>query len=238
MTERATRTLFALAVLLAGTALGASTAVGIDGQTTTESDTRIAFGDGEMETERGGNVTIPVELEGTDTATLEIGREDVVNYALVVTVTDGNGDGSVVVEFDTDAAGEDDAAKVTTRDGADDVAVESEVEHVNDEPPHPPLAADNYPVALYEGTGDDRVFVQVSEMRVLESETTTVGETTDVPTEEPTTTDIVTEPEPTDTTETTSDGTDPADGVGDVPGFGPALTLAALAAAAALAARR
>lgn len=156
MNERATRVLLALTVLLAGTAVGASTAVGIGAQTTTESDTRIAFGDGEMETERGGNVTIPVELDGTDAATLKIGTDDAVNYALVVTVTDGNGDGTVAVEFDTDAAGEDDPTKVTTRLDADDATVESEIEHLGGEPPHRPLSAGTYPVELYEGTGDDR----------------------------------------------------------------------------------
>lgn len=233
MTRKIARALLALAVLVGGTAVGVSTAVGIGAQTTTVGDSRIAFGDGEMETERGGNVTVPVVLEGTDTATLKIGSDDAVNYALVVTVTDGDGDGSVAVSFDTDAAAEDDVTKVTTRSDADDATVKSEVEHFGGEPPYRPLSVGNYPVTLYDGDSEDAAFVAESRLRILESSTTaTTAEATDSGTGPSTTTDVVTEPEPTGSTETA------ADAEGTVPGFGSALALVALAAAATLAARR
>lgn len=228
MTRAIVRTALAIAVLVGAIAAGAATAAGIGEQTTTEVESHVTFGDGPTATERGGNATVPVELEGADTATLKIGSEEAVNYALVVTVTDGDGDGAVAVSFDTGAAGEDDPGKVAARSAGDSVRIESETEHFGGEPPHPPLAAGSYPVELYEGSGDDRRFVAESRLVIEESETTAGA--TDAPTS--TTTDAVTEPEPTEATPAT-------DGVeGDVPGFGLVVGLVALAAAALLAVRR
>jgi len=232
MNRAIARAVVAIAVLVGATAAGAATAVSIGAQSTTEGDSHVAFGDGVIATERGGNATIPVEMEGTDTATLQIGSDEAVNYALVVTVTDGDGDGAVAVSFDTDAAGEDGATKVATRSAADSVAVESETEHFGGEPPHPPLDPGTYPIELYEGSGEDRKFVAESRMVIEEAETTTEATTT---TGETTTTDAGTEPEPTGTTAATA----ATDGIeGDVPGFGPVVGLVALAAAALLAVRR
>lgn len=233
MRARIVSVLLAVVVLtIAGTATGVPNANLQDSQTTTEGDVRVTFGDGEIRTERGGTVPIPIELNATDTATVKIGSDGAVNYALVVTVTDGDADGAVALSFDTDAVAEDDATKVTTRSDADSATVRSEVEHMGGDPPHPSLAPGSYPLELFAGNSTDAPLASVARMVIEESDTTT-GEPTETAEKPMTTTDVVTEPEPIETTETTTDDT-----AGDVPGFGPVLALVTLAVAAMLAARR
>lgn len=230
MRARIISVLLAVAVLTsAGIAAGVPNANPQDSQTTTEDDARVAFGDGEIRTERGGTVPIPIELNATDTATVKIGSDDAVNYALVVTVTDGDDDGTVTISFDTDAVAEDDATKVTTHSDADSATVRSEVEYMGGDPPHPSLEPGNYPLELFAGNSTDTPLASAAQMVIEESDTTT-RESTETTEESTTTTDIVTEPEPTETT------TD--DAAGDVPGFGPIVALIAVTAAAMLVGRR
>ncbi|WP_132057709.1 DUF7827 domain-containing protein [Halorussus amylolyticus] len=238
MTTKLLSVLLALAILGSGLAAGASDGIGIGNQTTTETDSRVVFGDADLTTERGGTVSIPVELTGTDTASLKIGTEDAVNYALDVTVEDGNGDGQVVVVFDTDAAGEPNATKVTTEASEDAATVNDETADFEGEPPYPALAPGAYPVELYD---DEDRFVAESRLRIEEASTTegpmtetTVDETTDIATTMDETTDIATtEEDTTDIATETSDDTESS-----VPGFGPTVALVALAGAAMLVARR
>lgn len=225
--------LLALALVASGAALGAPTDV-VQSQETTAAanDAPVEFGDDRLTVERGGSVTIPVLFDGTDRATVKIGSEETVNYALVVTVEDGNGDGRVEVTFDTDAVGEPNATKVTTEASADGATVESEVEHFDGEPPYPALARGAYPVMLYEGTGTDRTRVEKIRMSIVEASTTTEATETTSTLRDATETTSEATATTTDAPETTHRGT------ADTPGFGPGPALVALAAAATLFARR
>ncbi|NEU57390.1 PGF-CTERM sorting domain-containing protein [Halorussus sp. MSC15.2] len=222
--------LLALVLVTSGVALGAPAEAVQSQKTTPETadGNGVGFGADTVQTERGGNVTIPVQLNDTDAATVKIGSEDVVNYALVVNVEDGNDDGRVALTFDTDAAGEPNATKVTTDAAADDATVHSEVEHFGGESPYPPLAVGDYPVTLYASNDTDAE--AVAELHAVITAASTTTDAAETSTDEPTAT---TTSEPTTTaTETTTD----ADG--GVPGFGPGLTVVALAGAAMLAGRR
>ena len=78
----------------------------------------------EVTVTQGETVAIPVSLPADETATLVVG-DRTVGYRLVATVSDGNGDGEVVVAFDTQTAGADGDPVVATAE-ADDVSVQSE----------------------------------------------------------------------------------------------------------------
>lgn len=194
-----------------------------------EGDADAEFGTAVVEVHQNDTATIPITLDGTDEATVEIGSE-AVNFVLVATVTDGDGDGAVTLRFDTSKA-ETDQTSLWTDDSenADDsVTVQSKMA-----PDTPPLSIGSYALSLYLGNStEDDSEVDVGTMLILEPETTTeetttaTSETTDKPM---TTTDVVTEPKPTETTD---------DARGDVPGFGPVLVLVALAVTAMLVARR
>lgn len=229
MRTKLSSALLALALVTSGVALGAPTDAVHDQETTAEANADVEFGDDAIRTEHGGNATLTVLLNDADEATVKIGSDDRVNYALVVTVTDGNDDGRVVLTFDTDAAGEPNATKVTTDAVDDDATVTDEIEYLGNEPSKSPLDVGNYPITLYSGTAADGDPVETASMVIEEAETTTEStETTTTTTEGPIETS-----ETTEITETTTD-----DAAGNVPGFGPALALVALAAAAILAARR
>jgi PGF-CTERM protein len=225
-------TFLVLALVTSGVALGAPTDAVQDDESTAD----VEFGDDVVRTENGGNATFTGLLNDADEAAVKIGSDDSVNYALVVTVTDGNEDRRVVLTFDTDAAGEPNVTKVTTDAAADDATVTDEIEYLGDESPKPPLDAGNYPVTLYSRTAADSDPVETATMVIEEAETTTESTetttttseaTTETAKESMTTTDVVTDPE------TTTD-----DVAGDVPGFGALLALVGLAATALLAARR
>lgn len=169
-------------------------------------------------------VSIPVSLDGTDTATVRIGGEQV-NYYLDVWVVDRDGDGAVTLQFDTATAGTD-APSVQTNDSESFAVVRSEFSPSDGVPP---LAVGSYPLSLYLGnsTADDsELAVGTMTLREPDPETTeTSGEAAETTTG------------PAETTEKPMRSTTTS-GTGDVPGFGPVLALVALAAAALLAGRR
>lgn len=78
----------------------------------------------EVTVTQGETVTIPVSLPTNETASLVVG-DQTVGYRLVATVNDGNGDGKVVVAFDTQTAGSDGDPVVATAE-ADDISIHSE----------------------------------------------------------------------------------------------------------------
>lgn len=96
---------------------------------------------------QGEVVSMTVSLDGGETAVVVVGgREN--GYQVNATVTDGNGDGSVELRFDTAAAGRT-GATLTAGSAADSVSVVpgSEVERDTY------IDADDYELALYRGTG-------------------------------------------------------------------------------------
>lgn len=97
-----------------------------------------------VEVSTAGTARIPVSLGDADAATLRIGSEDV-NYVTAATVRDGNGDGSVIVEFDASAAGTDERT-FSVVDGADELEVtESEPDLGSS------IDSTEYDMELYEG---------------------------------------------------------------------------------------
>lgn len=97
-----------------------------------------------VQEQRGDVASIPIELTGTDTATLVLGSADL-NYRVNVTVRDGNGDGEVTVRWNTDRAGHDADAAFTAADPADSVIATREVGDLA-EGRH--VAATAYPASL------------------------------------------------------------------------------------------
>jgi hypothetical protein len=83
-----------------------------------------AFDADVVETTAGETAEIPVSLSGTDTATVQIGS-DAVNYVATVVVSDGNGDGSVTLRYDTAKAGHDGGFAAGD---ADSMTIESETD--------------------------------------------------------------------------------------------------------------
>lgn len=224
--------LLALAVVASGVATGApitdlnSHLNTLDDHGT---DADGSFGADVVEVHQNDTATIPMALNGTDTATLRIGSE-AVNFVLVVTVTDGDGDGEVTLRFDT-AVAETDQRSVRTESAADTATVRSKTA-----PDDPPLAVGNYPLDLFAGntTADDRE-VAVATLAVTRPQKTTDSTAP---------TDITTEPTRATTdqpmmsstvTRTTTVVSDPEPGI---PGFGVPVALVALVAAAVLVARR
>ena len=94
--------------------------------------------------ERGEVATVLLRLEGTEEATVRIGGSDV-GFDVAATVTDGNGDGAVPLEFHTEPVGTMRTRLVAT-DEADGAAEASAG-------PDGTLPADDYPIAVYVGHG-------------------------------------------------------------------------------------
>lgn len=109
------------------------------------------------EVTQGDSAEIRVTLPENGNATVQIGSQEV-NYLLDATVEDGNGDGVVVVEFNTVASPDHQA--VTTADSADHVSVRSETELWSQEwPPwraSVPLDPGEYPLTLL--TDDEEAY--------------------------------------------------------------------------------
>lgn len=97
---------------------------------------------------RQGN-TATLEISTSDAATVSIGGPSS-GYEINATVRDGNGDGSVTLQFDTDTAGRD-GQTLSTVDPADEVVVEPGSEVALDTR----LDAGNYDLSLYRGTEVD-----------------------------------------------------------------------------------
>ncbi|UPW00917.1 hypothetical protein M0R88_02150 [Halorussus gelatinilyticus] len=83
------------------------------------------FGQSVVETATGETAEIPVTFSDTDAATVRIGSE-AVNYIATVTLRDGNGDGKVVLRYDTAKAGSGGAFAVAA--DADSVSVSNETD--------------------------------------------------------------------------------------------------------------
>ncbi|MBX0324037.1 surface glycoprotein [Halomicroarcula sp. F13] len=64
-------------------------------------DAEASFGESVVSEERGDIARIPIELENTDEATATIGNRNDDGYQMTLDVEDGNGDGEVVVTFNT-----------------------------------------------------------------------------------------------------------------------------------------
>ncbi|EMA27816.1 hypothetical protein C444_20067 [Haloarcula japonica DSM 6131] len=123
---------------------------------------------------QGGTARIPVVLATADVATISIGGPES-NYEINATVRDGNGDDSVVLLFDTTAAGHDEPTLETAAD-ADAVSVESGSEVALDSP----LATGTYELSLYRGTEvADGQPDTVGSLRITDGNTTSTDASSD-----------------------------------------------------------
>ncbi|WP_415381194.1 BGTF surface domain-containing protein [Halosimplex sp. TS25] len=83
-----------------------------------------SFGGGVFEEERGDVVEIPINLQNSDEgaqATVSIGSKGETNYVTNVTVADEDGDGEVVLEWNTYMSGTNISDRIFTAEGADNV---------------------------------------------------------------------------------------------------------------------
>lgn len=111
-----TRVVLAATVVLAVLA-GAATATDHADRQYAQSDQAVTFDDRLVQTQQGDVAELTLAFEGVDAATLVVGGDEV-GYELTAAVTDGDGDGTVVLLFDTHAAGGDGDVLVAV--GADD----------------------------------------------------------------------------------------------------------------------
>ncbi|WP_423999595.1 BGTF surface domain-containing protein [Haloarcula salina] len=95
--------------------------------------------------EQGETAEIPVPTDGDETRTLSVGGPDV-NYLVNATVTDGDGDGEVLVLFNTTNAGTD-GATLTAADDGDSVTVTRQEPDLSS-----PLDPAAYEFRLFDGT--------------------------------------------------------------------------------------
>lgn len=109
-----------------------------------QSNATATFDDAVVVAERGDTVELTVVLEGTDRATLSLGSEADLNYALDATVRDGDDDGLVVVGVDLAVAGLE-ADPLSTESTADSATVTHE-SFVGD-----PVEPADYPMSLSVG---------------------------------------------------------------------------------------
>ncbi|MFC7046515.1 hypothetical protein ACFQH6_14880 [Halobacteriaceae archaeon GCM10025711] len=94
----------------------------------------------------GETAEIPVTLAEADAAVVTVGDPDEVNYEAVVVIEDGDGDGTVTLQFNTTTAGRSDAFGVAA--DADTVSVANESSLSVDGP----LDAGDYDLAVHPGT--------------------------------------------------------------------------------------
>jgi hypothetical protein len=73
---------------------------GATGGVATSAESAVGFGSDTLVQEHGDVVTVPIELTNADSATVRI-RSATQDYLAELDVTDGNGDGTVVLEFNT-----------------------------------------------------------------------------------------------------------------------------------------
>ena len=210
MTRTTSKLLCIVLVLLS--AVGGAGAAGAADEDANVTESVVAVHEGSV-------AEIPIELSGTDTATIRIGGREV-GYAINATVTDGNGDGTVVLLFDTAAAGRD-GATLSTKAGADSSAGDSETELKS------PLDPGHYEIHVYPGEDTTGEETDAAALVLQDApETTTAGTT------------VVT---PTETTTRSTDATDPSgatENAGGQPGFGVRISLVALLGVVIAARRR
>ncbi|WP_423745891.1 PGF-CTERM sorting domain-containing protein (plasmid) [Haladaptatus sp. SPP-AMP-3] len=182
----------------------------------------VSFNRSIYEVEQGETVTMNVTLEDVDAVTVQLGG-GAMDYKLNASVTDSDGDGTVVLTFDTAKAGSGDGSALTTKAGADELTVKNETT-VDGE-----LPANMYGITVYAGTGDSAPTIEYGGLNV-KGDGTSGSRTTAANT--PTTYD-----ESNMTTTTSNDSTTTTDSSGQ-PGFGVGISVVALAAVALLARRR
>ena len=179
---------FEVAVLYDGERLAnAPAVVGECDPTCGDSDDDARFEQSVVHGVQGETVNVPIDLENRDTATLVVGGPET-NMHLAATVTDGNGDGTVVVELET-TVDEPGQAGVSVSAAADSVRVHDDLDRPQTMDPA------EYSLRLFAATTDDGG--DGSDVAVLP-----LSDATD----EPQTT-RTTEASGTDETETTTVGT-------------------------------
>ncbi|MDG5778463.1 BGTF surface domain-containing protein [Haloarculaceae archaeon H-GB2-1] len=101
-----------------------------------------------LTTRQGQTASVPIGLGAAESATLELGSREA-GFHVVATVTDGSGDGRVVLLLDTLAVGDDATPTLSVANASDEVTVETEYAAQNG------LVPADYDVALYRGTATD-----------------------------------------------------------------------------------
>lgn len=113
---------------------------------TASPDPVVIFDKQAISVTRGEVAAISLAFERADTATVVLGGEEV-NYKLVATVEDGDGDGEAVLYFDSSLAGRD--GRTVSVSGGDSVTVHEEWSLPA------MLDAGTYDLSLYAGNGTD-----------------------------------------------------------------------------------
>jgi PGF-CTERM protein len=167
--------------------------------------------------EQGETATINLSLSGLDGITVLVGGGQAA-YELNATVTDGSGDGRVVLLFDTSKAGSGDGAALTTKADADSLTVKNGTKLDGS------LGTGMYGITVYNGTSENVSAIAHGGLNVQGDGTTDGTTTTDDGSADETTTTIG-----DTTTMTERDGQ---------PGFGVGLAVAALTGVALLVRRR
>ncbi|ODR79225.1 PGF-CTERM sorting domain-containing protein [Haladaptatus sp. W1] len=182
----------------------------------------VSFNRSIYEVEQGETVTMNVTLEDLDAMTVQLGG-GAMDYKLNASVTDGNGDGTVVLVFDTAKAGSGDGSALTTTADADELTVKNETT-VDGE-----LPANMYGITVYAGTGDSALTIEYGGLNV-KGDATNGSRTTATNTS-------TTYDESGMTTTTSNDSTTTTDSSGQ-PGLGVGVSVVALVAVALLARRQ
>ncbi|WP_458206949.1 DUF7827 domain-containing protein [Haladaptatus sp. NG-SE-30] len=172
------------------------------------------------EVQHGETAVMNLSLTDLDGITFQVGGGQA-DYKLNATVTDGNGDGQIVLLFDTSKAGSGDGAALTTKADADNLTVKNETKVDSFEP-------NMYGLTVYAGTSENVSTVALGGLDVQGDETT--GGTT--------TTTTTSDDDSSDETTTTTTGTTESTESDGQPGFGVGVAIAALAGVALLARRR
>ncbi|WP_328517174.1 DUF7827 domain-containing protein [Haladaptatus caseinilyticus] len=174
----------------------------------------VSFNHSIYEVQQGETATMNFSLDGLDAMTVRIGGGQA-DYTLNASVTDGDGDGQVVLQFDTSKAGSGDGSALTARGDDDTVSVTNETNADS-------LKAFMYGLTVYSGTGENASEIAYGGINVHGDGSSNRTTTT-------------TEGESSGTTTTTATETTGSDGQ---PGFGIGLAVTALAGVALLARRR
>lgn len=188
-----------------------------------DANSTVSFNRSIYEVEQGETITMNVTLEDMDAMTVQLGG-GAMDYKLNASVTDGDGDGTVVLTFDTAKAGSGDGSALTTKADADELTVKNETT-VDGE-----LPANMYGITVYAGTGDSAPTIEYGGLNVKGDATN--GSRTTTATDATTTYD-----DSNMTTTTSNDSTTTTDSSGQ-PGFGVGISVVALAAVTLLSRRR
>lgn len=218
--------LLALAAIAGGASAAGSTGAVAANATTPTPNASASFAEYTAVMKPDEETEVTVSLTATDEAQLRIGGPTT-DYEATVNVTDGNGDGTVVVAFTPATAGGDETAFAAQAE-SDSVTVVNETS-LDD----PGLSSANLPAAVaVNGTEKDQMtwLVRPPMERGTTATTTSAGSTTTTAATDPGDATAT----PTDTpTDTPADTTDSSGGSG--PGFGVAAAVVALLGGALLA---